>query len=54
VRRTAESRTRLSTTAGHLRRAETSTSASRLEAHLQAASVEQFPDNHDIVQQSAC
>jgi hypothetical protein len=50
-----------STTAGHLphsalefRRAETTISASQLEAHLQAAPVEQFPENHDIVEQSAC
>jgi hypothetical protein len=50
-----------STTAGHLppsalvlRRAETTTSASQLEAHLQAAPVEQFSENHDIVEQSAC
>jgi hypothetical protein len=50
-----------STTAGHLshsalqlRRAETTTSASQLEAHLQAAPVEQFPENHDTVEQSAC
>jgi hypothetical protein len=45
-----------STTAGHLphnvlelRRVETTTSASQLEAHLQTAPVEQFPENHDIV-----
>jgi hypothetical protein len=50
-----------STTAGHLphsalelRHAETTTSASQLEAHLQAAPVEQFPENHNIVEQSAC
>jgi ferredoxin len=50
-----------STTVGHLphsalelRRAETTTSASQLEAHLQAAPVEQFPEYHDIVEQSAC
>jgi hypothetical protein len=49
-----------STTAGYLphsplelRRAETTTSTSQLEAHLQAALVEQFPENHDIVEQSA-
>jgi hypothetical protein len=36
-----------------LRRAETTTSASQLEAHLQAAPVEQFPENRDIVGQSA-
>jgi hypothetical protein len=50
-----------STTAGHLphsaldlRSAETTTSASQLEAHLQAAPVEQFPENHGITEQSAC
>jgi hypothetical protein len=50
-----------STTAGHLPhialkllRTETTTSASQLEAHLQAAPAEQFPENHDIVEQSAC
>jgi hypothetical protein len=50
-----------STTAGHLlhsalelRRTETTTSASQLEAHLQAAPVEQFPQNHDIIEQSVC
>jgi hypothetical protein len=37
-----------------LRRAETTISASQLEAHLQAASVEQLTENHDIVEQSAC
>jgi hypothetical protein len=49
------------TTAGHLpdsalelRRAETTTSVSQLEAHLQAAPVKQFSENHDIVEQSAC
>jgi hypothetical protein len=49
-----------STTAGNLpysalefRLAET-TSASQLEAHLQAAPVEESPENHDIVEQSAC
>jgi hypothetical protein len=47
-----------STTTGHiphsaleLRRAVTTSSASQLEAHLQAAPVEQFPENHDIVEQ---
>jgi hypothetical protein len=50
-----------SITAGHLphsalepRFAETTTSASHLEAHLQVAPVEQLPENHDIVEQSAC
>jgi hypothetical protein len=50
-----------STTAGHLPhsalelcRAETKTSASQLQAHLQATPVEQFPENHDIVERSAC
>jgi hypothetical protein len=50
----------LSTTAGHLPHsalellhAETTTSASWLEAHFQAALVEQFPENRDIVEQSA-
>jgi hypothetical protein len=44
-----------STTVGHLphsalelRRAETTTSASHLEAHLQTALVELFSENHDI------
>jgi hypothetical protein len=37
-----------------LRHAETTTSASQLEAHLQAAPVEQFPENHDIIEQPAC
>jgi hypothetical protein len=44
-----------STTARHiphsaleLRRAETTTSASQLEAQLQADAVEQFPENHHI------
>jgi hypothetical protein len=44
-----------STTAGHLpqsalelRHAETTTSASQLGAHLQAAPVEYFPEYHDI------
>jgi hypothetical protein len=37
-----------------LRRAETTTSASQLEAHHQAVPVEQFPGNRDIVEQSAC
>jgi hypothetical protein len=47
-----------STTAGHLPhnalelcRAETTTSASQLEAHLQAAPVEKFPENYDIDEQ---
>jgi hypothetical protein len=51
----------LSSTAGYLPHnelelphAETRTSASQLEAHLQAAPVEQFPGNHDIAEQSAC
>jgi hypothetical protein len=51
----------LSNTAGHLphsalelNRAETTTSASQLEAHHQAAPVGQFPENHDIIEQSAC
>jgi hypothetical protein len=39
----------LSATAGHIRRAEITTTASLLEA----ASAEQFPGNHDIVQLSA-
>jgi hypothetical protein len=50
-----------STSAGHLpysalerHRAETITSATQLEAQLQAAPVEQFSENHDIVEQSAC
>jgi hypothetical protein len=50
-----------STTAGHLphsalelRRPGTTTSASQLEAHIQATPVKQFPENHDIVEQSAC
>jgi hypothetical protein len=50
-----------STTAGHLPHsmlefcyAETTTPASQLEAHLQAAWVEHFPGNHDITEQSAC
>jgi hypothetical protein len=50
-----------STTAGHpphseleLRRSATTTSASQLEAHLQAAPVEQFPENHSIAEQLAC
>jgi hypothetical protein len=30
---------------------ETTTSASQLGAHFQATSVEQFPENHDIVEQ---
>jgi hypothetical protein len=34
--------------------AETITSASRLEAHLQTNSVEQFPENHNISEHSAC
>jgi hypothetical protein len=49
-----------STTPGHLsyialepRRAETTTSVSLLQAHLQAAAVEQFRANHDIVEHSA-
>jgi hypothetical protein len=37
-----------------LRRIETTTSASQIEAYLQAASVEQYPENHDITEQSAC
>jgi hypothetical protein len=37
-----------------LRRAETTTSASQQEAHLKAAPVEQFQENHDIVEESAC
>jgi hypothetical protein len=48
------------TTTGHLPdsalellSAKITTSASWLEAHLQVASV-QFPENHDIVEQSAC
>jgi hypothetical protein len=50
-----------STTAGHLphsalefRLVETTTSASELEAKLQAAPAEQFPENYDILEQSAC
>jgi hypothetical protein len=49
-----------STTARHLphcalelHHVETTTSASQLEAHLQAAPVEQFPENQYIVEQSA-
>jgi hypothetical protein len=34
-----------------LRCAETTTSASQLEASLEAAPIEQFPENHDIVEQ---
>jgi hypothetical protein len=37
-----------------LRRSQTTTSASQLEAHLRATSAEQFPENLDIVGQSAC
>jgi hypothetical protein len=38
-----------------LRRAETTISAcSHQGAHLQAAQVKHFPENHDIVEQSAC
>jgi hypothetical protein len=37
-----------------LSHAETTTSTSQLEAHLQVALVEQFPENHDIVEQSTC
>jgi hypothetical protein len=37
-----------------LRRAEIIASASQLAVHLQAAPVEQFPENHDIVEHSAC
>jgi hypothetical protein len=37
-----------------LRPAETRSSASQLEAHLQAAPVEQCPYNRDIVEQVAC
>lgn len=47
-----------STTAKHsaqkLRHVETAKSASPLEAHIPAVSVELFPENHDIVKQSAC
>jgi hypothetical protein len=50
-----------STTAGHLpysalelRPAETTTSASQLEVHLQDVPVEQFPENHNIIDQAAC
>jgi hypothetical protein len=35
-----------------LHHAETTTTASQLETHLQAAPVEQFPENHDIIDQS--
>jgi hypothetical protein len=34
--------------------AETTTSASQLEAHLQAALLKQVPENHDIIEHSAC
>lgn len=34
--------------------AETTTSTSQLEAHIQAALVEQLPENHDIIEHSAC
>jgi hypothetical protein len=51
--------TSLSATAGHVPHtarefchAEITASAPQLEAHLQAAPVEQFPENDDIVQQS--
>jgi hypothetical protein len=51
----------LSATAEHvlhtalvLRSTETTVSAPQLEAHLQATPEEQFPENHDIVQQSVC
>jgi hypothetical protein len=50
-----------STTAEHLphgalaiRRLETITSASQLKTLLQTAPVEQFPENHIIVEKSAC
>jgi hypothetical protein len=49
------------TTAGHLphsvlklHHAETTTSASQVEAHQQAAKIHQFPGNHDMVEQSVC
>jgi hypothetical protein len=49
--------TSYSTTAGYfchcvlvLRCAETTTAASQLEGHLQATPVEQFPENHDILE----
>jgi hypothetical protein len=42
----------LSHTALELRRAETTISASPIEAHLGAASVELFPENHDNAEQS--
>jgi hypothetical protein len=51
----------LSTTAGHhlhsalkLRRVESTTSASQLEARPQAAPVDQFLENLNTVEQSAC
>jgi hypothetical protein len=47
-----------SSAAGHLphsaRRAETTNCTSQLEAQLQAAPVEQFQENHDVVGQSDC
>jgi hypothetical protein len=51
----------LSTTAGHhphskleRSRAETTGSSSQLGTQLQEAPVEQFPENHHVVQQVAC
>jgi hypothetical protein len=50
-----------STIAGHLphsmpklHHAETATSATQVEAHLQAAKIQQFPENHNVVEQAAC
>jgi hypothetical protein len=50
-----------STTAGYLppsalevRHAETTTSASHVETHLQAAPAEEFPENRDVAEQLAC
>jgi hypothetical protein len=47
------------TTAGHVphnalefRSAETTSSVPHLQAHLEAAPVEQFPENHDIIERS--
>jgi hypothetical protein len=33
---------------------ETTTTASQLEARLQAAPVEEFPEYHDVAEESAC